>query len=141
MSRCRWSVAQLHGTALAGRLDPAERKAMGIESDAEIAARVDREGERVLQATCENLLRLRGLEFLHLSSRSRQSEGWPDLVFCLNGAFVAVELKTPEGKTTPPQNRILAQLAANGADVHVCRAVEQFRAILDGRGDETRVTP
>jgi len=133
MSRVRFSAAQLHGSPMAARLPKSERAALGIESDEELNARVARDGERELQRQCENLLRLRGIPFIHLSARAREKAGWPDLSFPLppSGRFVAVELKRPGGKLSGEQVRILADLEATGAVVRTCRTFAEFRAVLD----------
>jgi hypothetical protein len=110
---------------------PEDREAMGIQLPAERAEKMAKQAERDLQRDCENLLRLRGIEFLHLSHRAREKEGWPDLVFALRSAFCAVELKVGVKQPSTEQERCLASLKANGARVSVCRTLEEFRAFLD----------
>ena len=137
------SAAQLHGTKMAGRLDQQTRNSLGIKTPEEIQAKIDKEGEKELQRLAGQLLTLRGIPFVHLSTRVRESAGWPDLTFSLNGHFIAVELKTKAGKLSEDQIGTLTKLVSSPsrAQCHVCRTFVQFMAILDGGGvvvpDET----
>jgi len=58
---------------------------------------------------------------------ARPSAGWPDRVFVVppDGRHVWIEFKQPSGRVTPLQERRIAQLRAAGADVHVCRSVDE----------------
>jgi hypothetical protein len=134
VSRARFTAAQLHGTALANALPAKDKAALGIESAADMADRVEREGERELQRQCEQLLNLRGIPYMHIPARAKHSAGWPDLTFPRpsDGRFVAVELKTKDGKLSPGQKDTLVVLGAKGAIVAVCRTFDEFRAVLDG---------
>lgn len=130
MSRApRFNAATLP-PEIADRLDAQTRKGFGVESTGERNERLDSETERDLQRLCENYLRQHEVEFLHLSSRAREKEGWPDLVFPLNGQFVAVELKTASGQLSDAQKKTLNRLATNGASCHVVRRFEDFRQIV-----------
>jgi hypothetical protein len=134
MSRARFTAAQLHGTALANALPAKDKAALGIESADEMNARVERIGERELQRQCEQLLRLRGIPYVHIPSRAKHSAGWPDLTFPRpsDGKFVGVELKTKTGKLSEDQCKTLAKLMEYGAFCKVCRTFDEFRAVLDG---------
>lgn len=54
----------------------------------------------------------------------------PDILICWRGHFVAVELKRPDGKTTPIQVRELELLAAAGATTAVCHTYEAWLGLL-----------
>lgn len=49
--------------------------------------------ERDLQSKCIEYLNGRGIYFLNLFGDSYTSRGKPDLIVCINGRFVAFELK------------------------------------------------
>lgn len=50
-----------------------------------------------------------------LKSQERARHGTPDLLICLNGKFVAVELKKEDGKLAPIQKHALSRIEkANG---------------------------
>ena len=92
--------------------------------------KADAKAEKILQVQCENYLRLNDIEFLHLSSRAREKEGWPDLVFCLRGIPWAVELKTATGTVSEEQSRVLTNMTHNGWTVRVIRSFMEFRKIV-----------
>jgi hypothetical protein len=104
-----------------------------------MTARVELQSERELQRQCEQLLNLRGIPFLHLSSRSREKAGWPDLTFPRprDGKFVAVELKAKHGKVSNEQITTLAKLARNGAEAQIVRDFDHFRNVVDGPRKES----
>jgi hypothetical protein len=129
MGAPRISIAQVD--RIAAMMTPQDRASMGIQLPAEKAEKQAKQAEKELQRDCENLLRLRGIEYLHMSNRAREKEGWPDLVFALRSVFCGVELKKSDGIVSNAQERCLERLKANGARVCVCRTVEEFRAFLD----------
>lgn len=128
-------TAGLVPDAVARLMRPADRRACGVRTPEERRAKADAGAERDLQRLCELELSRRGIQFLHLSPRAREKSGWPDLVFALppTGRFVAVELKTATGKTTPDQGVMLAALERNGALCAVVRGYEWFVGVLEGR--------
>jgi len=127
----RLSAASLHGTIIADRMTPEERAALGIKGAAEISAHTEKSDERALQLVCQNLLRVRGIPFHHLSTRARESAGWPDLTFPLHGRFYGVELKAAKGKTSPEQDRTLDAIHDNGGVAKVIRTFDEFKRLLD----------
>ncbi len=58
------------------------------------------------------------------------TSGIPDLLVCLDGMFVGVELKTDKGKTSKIQDYTLAKIAAAGGKTAVARSVEEVREFL-----------
>lgn len=63
-----------------------------------------------------------------------QQVGIPDLIGCLEGRFVAIEVKQPGKEPTKIQATILKKLAAAGAVVGVATSVEEARAIVERVG-------
>ncbi len=89
--------------------------------------------EKDLQRLCEHELTRRGIEFLHLSPKAREKVGWPDLVFCQDGAACAVELKAVDGKLSDDQVRVMDAMRSNGWECIVCRSFDTFKAFLDAK--------
>lgn len=118
---------------LARLMNPADRRALGVHTPEERDARADSLREVDLQRLCEQALSSRGIVYLHLSPRAREKAGWPDLVFCLSGRPFAVELKTPAGRLSPDQERLLARLAADGWNTRIVRSFDAFLAILEAQ--------
>ena len=86
--------------------------------------------ESELQQLCENELRRRRIAFLHLSPRAREKEGWPDLVFAIEGKATAVELKSSDGVLSEAQIKLHRELRASGWDVFVFRTFEPFHVLV-----------
>jgi len=87
--------------------------------------------EKELQRLCEQLLYSLNIEFLHLSFRSREKKGWPDLTFCHNGTPYAIELKTATGRLSQDQESTLANLKTNGWHTHVLRSYSELKTLLE----------
>jgi hypothetical protein len=65
---------------------------------------------------------------MHVEGRA----GWPDLlVICPGGRVGFVEVKTPTGRLSPMQGRVIGQLEDLGVPVTVARSVAEFEAFLD----------
>ena len=58
--------------------------------------------------------------------------GIPDIITCVNGRFIAFEVKTDTGKTTALQDATIRKILAAGGQAYVVRSVDEVRAILDG---------
>ena len=113
---------------MTGQLTPAELKV-----EASKPTKYDVNLEKELQRDCENYLRQHGIEFLHLSPKAREKEGWPDLVFVVDRIPHAVELKSATGKVSQEQLAVMERMASNGWRVHVIRTFEAFIEIVDCR--------
>jgi hypothetical protein len=121
---------------IARLMTDADRAAMFAETAAQATARGDARRERDLQRQCEAFLMYRAIWYLHLSHRAREQAGWPDLVFCVAGRPVAVELKSATGRLSDEQRECLAGLQANGQHVYVCRTFDEFIAAFNGTAKE-----
>ena len=59
-----------------------------------------------------------------------QGSGRPDIFACCQGRFVALEVKTEDGKLTRLQMHELSKWMESGAVVAVVRSVEDVKAVL-----------
>ena len=50
----------------------------------------------------------------HRAEGSATSAGVPDLLVCYEGRFVGLEVKTPDGKPTELQKRVIGNIKASG---------------------------
>jgi len=121
---------------MASMMSPADRKALGVLTPEQRAAKVEAQTEAPLQKLCEQELSRRGIVYLHLSFRAREKIGWPDLTFVISGRPYAVELKTARGVVTPEQTDTLQRMSANGWRCHVCRSFERFVEIINADGGD-----
>lgn len=65
----------------------------------------------------------------------RFTSGIPDLIFCKEGLFYAIELKAGTNKATPIQGYVMRQITAAGGRACVCRSVEDVKRLIEGGGD------
>ena len=103
-----------------------ERKEFDLQLPSESYAKNSIKNEAELQIMCEKELNRRGIAYLHLSFRAREKIGWPDLVFCVKGRPVAVELKSGKRKPTPEQVAMLAKMRDNGWSTYIVRTFQEF---------------
>ena len=59
-----------------------------------------------------------------------QRAGTPDLLLCLNGQFVGVEVKTDDGKVSRIQKHTMKQINDANGWTCVCRSVEELDRIV-----------
>lgn len=57
--------------------------------------------------------------------------GIPDIIICLNGRFIALEVKTEKGKVSVLQEVILRKIRKAGGIAEVVRSVEGVRRIIE----------
>lgn len=84
--------------------------------------------EAKIEATACAAARQKGWLTYKFTSPARRSV--PDRLFVREGRVVFIEFKSPAGKLTPGQVREIAELGAHGAEVHVCRSVEEALGAL-----------
>jgi len=66
--------------------------------------------------------------------------GVPDLIIIYQGRMVAIELKALDGRLSPAQKEMHAQLSLAGALVYTAEQVEEVEGFLRGCGVPLRVT-
>lgn len=59
--------------------------------------------------------------------------GIPDIICCINGIFVAFEVKTVIGKTTKLQDTTIAKIKNAGGIAAVVSSPDEVRNILEGK--------
>ena len=56
--------------------------------------------------------------------------GVPDIICCLNGKFIAFEVKAEKGKITPLQEYNIQAIKVSDGNAYVVRSVEEVKEIL-----------
>ena len=89
--------------------------------------------ERNLQKNVEKWLSDRNIWYLKVWGNGIQKSGIPDLLLCVNGHFVAVELKASEGKITTLQKFNLRKITDNNGISIVLfpSGLEAFKAFIE----------
>lgn len=133
VTRRRRTMKSKMPDAIAGRLTPEERAWQEMQLSKKVVSL-----EADLQFMCEEILRMRGHWYLHLTDPSTRynNPGVPDLIICACGKFLAVELKSQTGTVSGAQHAQMAKIKDNGGEAFVCRSVERFIEILDGLKEE-----
>lgn len=59
------------------------------------------------------------------------TSGIPDIIVCIDGRFIALEVKTQKGKTTPLQNAAIRKIRSSGGFAFVVRSAEEAKNAID----------
>lgn len=59
------------------------------------------------------------------------TSGIPDIIVCIDGRFIALEVKTQKGKTTPLQNAAIRKIRSSGGFAFVVRSVEEAKNAIN----------
>lgn len=59
------------------------------------------------------------------------TSGIPDIIVCIDGRFIALEVKTQKGKTTPLQNAAIRKIRNSGGFAFVVRSIEEAKNAID----------
>ena len=57
--------------------------------------------------------------------------GIPDIISCIDGQFIAFEVKTATGKTTALQDSTIAKIRKAGGVAVVVRSVDDVKAVIE----------
>ncbi len=61
----------------------------------------------------------------------RFTVGIPDLIMCINGKFIAIELKVGYNKPTPMQIRNIKKIKAAGGIAACCWTLDEVKEVLN----------
>lgn len=85
--------------------------------------------ETVIQDKIIDYLKEHHILHWRMSGASNMA-GFPDLLLCVRGRFVALEIKTPVGKPTLQQMKVIGDIAKAGGIAHLVSDVFQVRDLL-----------
>jgi Holliday junction resolvase len=72
-----------------------------------------------------------GVWYMKIHGSMYQKSGVPDLIACINGTFVGIEVKRPGGIVSPLQKFNIDEIHRNGGIAFVAYSVEDVRRQLD----------
>lgn len=87
--------------------------------------------EATLQRKCLAVLKAQGIYTINKFGDGRSAKGAPDLICCINGRFVAFELKVDNNDLQDDQKIHRARILKNGGLHYTPRTLEQFKEILE----------
>lgn len=64
-------------------------------------------------------------------ANDRFTSGIPDLIMCVDGKFVAIELKIKNFRATKLQSHVMSKIFLAGGMANVCRSVKEVRLFID----------
>lgn len=90
--------------------------------------------ESTFQKNCLKELKRRGIYALNIYGSGRSGKGTPDLITCINGMFVAFELKVGKNQMQDDQVIHKKRIEQNGGKQFTPRTIDEFTEILDQLG-------
>lgn len=75
-------------------------------------------------------LEARGAFVFKVHGSDMMRAGLPDLIVCHNGQFVGLEVKTPTGRVSAVQVRVMQLIRRSGGTAEVVRSVDDALAVL-----------
>ena len=90
--------------------------------------------EKRIENSIKNWLETNNHWYIKVQGGSNNpSSGVPDLLACIKGTFVGIEVKTPTGRTTKIQDYQIDQINKSGGIAVVITSLEQLRMELKDR--------
>ena len=99
--------------------------------------------EKDLQTRClrhVKALQQKGVPIIAINQHGSafSSRGVPDLLMCINGQFIAAELKVGNNTPTPLQADYLDRIHRAGGQAHVVYDLETFEKVINDALHQTR---
>ncbi len=92
--------------------------------------------ESKLQDKCIEYLKDQGIYYINMHGSGWGSKGSPDLVTCIDGRFVAFELKVGANAMEPAQ-RLHKRRIERSEGLHYCpRTLDEFIKIINKKGKQ-----
>lgn len=86
--------------------------------------------ETKLQKKCIDYLQSQGIYYINIYGSGRTAKGAPDIIACINGKFVAFELKVDNNDMQPDQRIHKRRIVKSGGQ-HFCpRSLQEFISIV-----------
>ena len=87
--------------------------------------------EKKLQDSCIKFLKDRGVYYINKFGDGRSGKGAPDLILCINGIFVACELKVGSNDLQEDQKIHKLRIERSGGLHYTPRSLEEFKKIVE----------
>ncbi|OLN21423.1 recombinase RecB [Domibacillus antri] len=89
--------------------------------------------EKHIENQIKRWLEQHGIWFMKVHGSMYQKAGVPDILACVNGAFVGIEVKRPGGIVAPLQNWNIDEIQQSGGHAFVAYSVEDVERELRDR--------
>lgn len=94
--------------------------------------------ESKLQQDCIRYLNNEGIVVFNIHGGGWSSKGAPDLICCVNGKFVAFELKVDDNNMQSDQRLWKKRIVKNGGGHYCPRSLPEFITIVKGLRENER---
>lgn len=74
-----------------------------------------------------------GLYFFKEHGGLYGTAGVPDIICCYKGKFIALEVKTDDGKTTALQDATIKRIRKAGGIAEIVRSVDEVKRIIESK--------
>lgn len=91
--------------------------------------------ERDLQAKCIDYCKENGIVHINVHQSGWTARGFPDLVLCIRGKFIACELKVDKNNLEPAQRIWKTRILKAGGKHYTPRSVKEFEEIIRSEND------
>lgn len=92
--------------------------------------------EKKLQDKCIGYLKKNGIYYINKYGDGRSAKGAPDLLVCVNGKFVAFELKVGENDLQDDQKLHRNRIRKSGGLHYIPYTFEEFKSIMEDLKNE-----
>ena len=75
---------------------------------------------------------LKSKEIYHFKVISANKKGVPDVIACVDGLFVAIEVKLPSGRVSELQDYNIEQITGSGGLAFVARSLDYVKNKIEG---------
>lgn len=92
--------------------------------------------EKDLQTQCLRYVRglqRQGVPIIAINQHGSafSARGVPDIIMCINGKFIAVELKVGNNKPTPLQEDYIARINQANGSAYVLYSLDDFKEVIE----------
>lgn len=87
--------------------------------------------EKTIENQIKKWLENNGYWWMKVHGDMFQKAGVPDIIACINGKFVGIEVKRPGGRVSELQKYHIEQIQKSGGVAFVATSVEEVRTNLD----------
>lgn len=86
--------------------------------------------EGLLKTRIRKFLTSKGIFWSSIQGGPGSKPGDPDLIICLNGRFIGVEVKTSGGRQSPIQKKREEEITQSGGEYIIVRKMEEIERLV-----------
>lgn len=91
--------------------------------------------EGLLKTKIRKMLTNKGIFWSSIQGGPGSKPGDPDLIICLNGRFVGLEVKSQSGRQSPIQKVRQEQIVNSGGEYHIIRTLREVEELIGEKNE------